>query len=133
MDIYLDEDVTARVASPLRASGHDAIHANEVGRKGRTDPQQLAFATAEDRVLVTCNHDDFLLLHEAWLLCPNGQVGDRTNVHAGIAIVPNSSRISDAELISVIEQFGRDYDAPAGRLFRWRRSGGWQEIHMDGT
>jgi hypothetical protein len=81
---------------------------------------------------VTCNHDDFMLLHEAWLLCPAGQAGHRPNPHSGIAIVPNRSRISDADLLSVVERFTRDYDAPAGRLFRWRRDSGWEEVTVPG-
>lgn len=130
MELYIVEDVTKRVSAPLCALGHDAIHTDEVGRKGRTDPRQLAFAAAQGRVLATCNLNDFVLLHEAWLLCPHGQPDPSRTSPAGIAIVPNSSRISDEESVSVIDRFARDFDSPSGRLFRWRRDHGWQEVSV---
>jgi predicted nuclease of predicted toxin-antitoxin system len=58
---YLDEHIHGAVASGLRQHGIDVLTAQEAGRSGLPDPDQLAFATAEDRVLVT--HDtDFLAL-----------------------------------------------------------------------
>lgn len=128
MNMYLDEDVTERIARPLRGLGHAVVHANEVGRKGRTDPQQLAYASAHGRMLVTCNRKDFIMLHEAWTLCPHGLGGRQQGVHAGIAIVPNSSRISDTELASIIDQLAREVEAAADRLYDWRRDQGWQLI-----
>lgn len=128
MTLSIDEDVTERLPPPLRALGHDVIHTREVGRKGRSDPQQLAFASEQGRVIVTCNDDDFVLLHEAWLLCPSGRSERQSSSHAGIAIVPNGSRILDAELISIVDQFAQDVELTTDRLFRWRREAGWQEI-----
>lgn len=59
---YLDENMHGGLAAGLRARGIDAVHVQEVGREGLPDPDQLAFATTEGRVLVT--HDqDYLALH----------------------------------------------------------------------
>jgi uncharacterized protein with PIN domain len=61
---HLDEQVGKAVAVGLRLHGIDVTSAGEVGLLGSTDPTQLAFATGENRVLVT--HDrDFLRLHAA--------------------------------------------------------------------
>lgn len=69
---FLDENTHGAVAPALRAQGVDAVHVQEVGRKGLSDSEQLAFATAEGRVIVT--HDqDYLALHAAGV------------AHAGIA------------------------------------------------
>lgn len=59
---YLDQNVTGGTAPGLRALGIDAVSAQEAGRCGLPDPDQLAFATAEGRVLITFDQD-FLTLH----------------------------------------------------------------------
>lgn len=47
--------------------------------EGRTDEEQLEFATGERRVLLTANRDDFARLNALWL---------RTNrTHAGLVIL----------------------------------------------
>ena len=58
--------------SGLRRAGDDVLTAQDAGRCGLADPDQLAFATAEERVMVTFD-TDYLALHYA---------GAR---HAGIA------------------------------------------------
>jgi predicted nuclease of predicted toxin-antitoxin system len=74
--LLLDEDVTPRLAAHLREDGFDAYHVDELHRSGLTDGEQLAFAAAAGRVLVTHNRDDFLLLASEWW------IGDRH--HAGV-------------------------------------------------
>jgi len=69
---YLDQNVLGGVAPGLRVLGIDAVTAQELGRCGLPDPDQLAFATAEGRVLVTFDQD-FLVLHASGIS------------HAGIA------------------------------------------------
>ena len=61
--LYLDEDVQRGVAVALRGRGFDTVSAHEVGRKGLSDAEQLAYAAAGERALVTFNVDDFLCLH----------------------------------------------------------------------
>jgi predicted nuclease of predicted toxin-antitoxin system len=65
--LYLDEDVHPGVATAVRRRGFDALSTHELGRWGRSDPEQLAYAAAEGRALFTFNAVDFLRLHQAWL------------------------------------------------------------------
>lgn len=74
--VLLDEDVHPSLAAALRRHGFDAVHAKEIGRRACSDAEQLAFAAAEHRVLVTHNRRDFLALARRWW--------DRHHHHAGI-------------------------------------------------
>ncbi len=56
--IYLDADVNVRLASAIRDEGFDAISAREIGNDFLSDAQQLAFAAAEQRTLLTHNLGD---------------------------------------------------------------------------
>jgi predicted nuclease of predicted toxin-antitoxin system len=57
--LYLDEDVDTLVARLLRARLHDVITASEAGQLGRSDPEQLTYAVAHLRAIVTHNRRDF--------------------------------------------------------------------------
>jgi len=58
--LYLDEDMSSRVAQALRSKGFDVISSHEVGNDGLSDEEQLRYATKEGRHLVTYNAKDFL-------------------------------------------------------------------------
>ncbi|MBK8553286.1 MAG: DUF5615 family PIN-like protein [Ignavibacteria bacterium] len=62
--ILLDEDIQLQLAFSLRRRGIDAIHIQEINRKGKTDEEQLNFALSQQRCLVSFNVKDFVLLHE---------------------------------------------------------------------
>lgn len=64
--LYLDHDISYRIAEQLRARGHDAIGAWEVGNAELPDWAQLEYATGQGRVLVTCNVQDFVPLYLEW-------------------------------------------------------------------
>ena len=59
------EMFSAAVAGHLRHLGHDARHVRDLRVAGRTDDEVLAVATVQDRVGVTENAVDFILLLEA--------------------------------------------------------------------
>jgi predicted nuclease of predicted toxin-antitoxin system len=59
---YLDEHIFAAVASALRQRGIDTLTTAEAGNLANSDEQQLAFAAAESRVLVT-RDKDYLIMH----------------------------------------------------------------------
>ena len=61
---YLDEHVDPAVAAGLRRLGIDVLTAGEAGRLSHDDPDHLAFATAEQRVIVTFDRD-YLDFHNA--------------------------------------------------------------------
>jgi hypothetical protein len=72
---FLDQNMNPAVADGLRRSGIDVLTAQDAGRCGFDDPDQLAFATAEGRVIVTFDRD-YLALHATGVS------------HAGIAWAP---------------------------------------------
>jgi len=51
------------LASALRKRGYDAIHIQEMDRKGYSDLDQLEYATSQQRCLFSFNVRDFVLLH----------------------------------------------------------------------
>jgi len=59
---YLDEHMDPAVAAGLRQRGMDVTTTTEEGLVGATDEDQLAYALANQRVLVT-RDSDFLVLH----------------------------------------------------------------------
>ena len=58
-ELYLDEDVSVRIAEILRGHGYEVRTAREEGMLGTTDAEQLAFAAAQGRVFLTHNRTDF--------------------------------------------------------------------------
>jgi hypothetical protein len=78
--LYLDEDATLRaLVRALLARGLDVTNAVDAGRTGLTDEEQLAYATAEGRVLYSFNIGDYHRLHGEWAAAGR--------VHSGIILV----------------------------------------------
>jgi predicted nuclease of predicted toxin-antitoxin system len=63
--LYADEQFPRRVVELLRGLGHDVLTVQESERSGDSDPEVLAFATADNRVVLTLNRWDFFKLHRA--------------------------------------------------------------------
>jgi predicted nuclease of predicted toxin-antitoxin system len=57
--LYTDEDMSALVATLLRSRGLDITTVPEQATLGKTDREQLEFATAQGRCLLTHNRVDF--------------------------------------------------------------------------
>jgi predicted nuclease of predicted toxin-antitoxin system len=53
----LDENVSYRVCTHLKAAGHDAVHVGEIGLTSTADVVITERAREEDRILVSCDHD----------------------------------------------------------------------------
>ncbi len=83
--LYLDENISLVVAEGLRRRGVDVVAARDAKRLGDDDRMQLAFATAENRVLATFD-DDFLAIAASGI------------EHAGIAYC-HSEKYTKGELI----------------------------------
>lgn len=91
MKLYLDEDLSPRIAERLRKQGIDAISAIEVGNIQFSDREQLAFATRAGRSLVSRNARHFIVLTRNAI--------QRQEPHAGIILCPPSIRGSEATQI----------------------------------
>jgi predicted nuclease of predicted toxin-antitoxin system len=76
MKLYADEQYPYPVIKCLRDLGHDVLTVREAGKANQRipDDEVLAFATENDRAVVTQNRRDFIRLH---FLQPN---------HAGIIV-----------------------------------------------
>jgi len=76
MRFYSNENFPLPVVEALRELGHDVRTSAEAGNanKGVPDEEVLRFATAEQRILLTLNRQDFITLHK---LTPS---------HAGIVV-----------------------------------------------
>ena len=67
--LLLDEDVHSGLGHVLRKRGYDAIHAQELDRKGRSDTDQLLFAIQQERCIISFNVKDFVILHNQLSFC----------------------------------------------------------------
>ncbi len=103
MKYLLDEHFSRHIAELCRTRyGLDAVSVEELGRKGRSDEEQLAFAAAEGRCIVTRDRDDFINLTYESL---------STNLpHAGVLLVPASILGEDfAGIAAAIARYDREH------------------------
>jgi predicted nuclease of predicted toxin-antitoxin system len=63
--LYFDRHIMKRLAVDLRGRGYDVLTTEEAGKDTVSDEEQLAFASAEGRTILTFNIRDFAPLHEA--------------------------------------------------------------------
>lgn len=90
--VPLDEDIHLEFAFALRRVNYDAIHIQEVGRKGKTDQEQLVHAISEQRAILTRNVRDFIQLHNDYCY--------RATEHYGIIV---SKRLSLSSLFHAMD------------------------------
>ena len=99
--IYLDEDVHVLVAPLLRQRNCRAITARDAGQLGKSDPEQLDYASIHGMTIVTHNRGDFEALHRRYL------AADQT--HAGILIaMDNRPYILARRILSAWDMFTAD-------------------------
>jgi hypothetical protein len=78
--MYLDEDSQNHgFLAALRRMGIDATSAVEAGRTGLPDPEQLAIARTEGRVLYSANRAHFARLHR--------EIVEGGGSHAGVILL----------------------------------------------
>ena len=75
---FTDEDIYGAIAVGLRRAGYDCVTTPEVGRLSQSDESQLAWASAELRVIITFNVAHFVALHRSWM--------QQSKSHAGIVV-----------------------------------------------
>ena len=59
IELYLDEDVDVLIAQLLVGRGFSAMTTREAGQLQKSDREQLAFASKEQRAFLTHNRTDF--------------------------------------------------------------------------
>jgi len=64
--LYIDEDLSDRIAVALRSKGFDAISAHEVNMRGKTDKEQLEYAIQHNRTILTRNIKHFITLQKEY-------------------------------------------------------------------
>jgi len=99
--LYLDEDISYRIAEQLRLRGYDCTSAQEQGAHRLSDQEQLECAVADQRGLVTYNRDDFIQLVVDWF--------DAGREHYGVLII--SSRIPKHAFGTIIRLLSEYLDA----------------------
>ena len=94
--LFIDEDVQAPLAPALRELGYDAVSAAECGRANQSisDEDQLAYATSENRILISYNVGDYYDLDRAWR--------DAGRAHCGIFV--GQQRSSFQHLLASIRE-----------------------------
>jgi len=84
--LLLDENLSPWVAETLRKDGLDAVHVRDRGLLKADDHVVLERAYGDDRILVTCNVDDFLKLARA------------RELHPGVVLVEDGDLLRDEQL-----------------------------------
>lgn len=125
-DLYLDNDVSLRLAPLLRAAGHEVTTTRELGGTTATDDAQLLIAVQNRWILVTSNRRDFRLLHDAWRTWAPA-FGLALPTHPGILVLdpaPPSAQLQ--ALAALLADSSRSL--VEGELFWWHRAEGWRRL-----
>ncbi len=102
MKLYLDEDISPKVAVILRKTGIDAVSAHETGMLEASDEEQLSFAAAEGRAMVARNRDDFITL--------TVQFFEGLKPHKGLIVVTHTlPGYEFSKLASLLMKYSKDY------------------------
>lgn len=92
--LYTDEDMSALVATLLRSRGLNVTTVPEQATLGKTDSEQLEFATFIGRCILTHNRVDFERLHLQYM--------EYSKQHFGIIIVPQKNAYEVAQRIGIL-------------------------------
>ncbi|MEH2368821.1 DUF5615 family PIN-like protein [Nostoc sp.] len=92
--LYSDEDMSALVATLLRSRGLDITTVSEQATLGKTDREQLEFATSVSRCILTHNRVDFERLHLQYI--------EDNKEHFGIIVVPQKNAYEVAQRIGIL-------------------------------
>ncbi len=125
--LFLDNDVSVRLAVLLNSEGHDVTTARQERRRSASDAEQLLRASEQGRILVTHNTNDYVLLHDAWLLWSSAW-GIEPH-HAGILTIPQSHHVPVDRMARDIDRLLQSGTTVVDRLYRRRIGGarvGWE-------
>jgi predicted nuclease of predicted toxin-antitoxin system len=107
MKLYLDEDLSPQIARRLREAGVDAVSAIEAGNVQLSDREQLQYAAAEGRVLVSRNVRHFIVLAKDAIA--------RQEPHSGIVLCSSSLRgFEIARIVTALRGVVQQHSAGPG-------------------
>ena len=92
--LYTDEDMSALVGTLLSSRGLDVTTVPEQATIGKTDAEQLEFATSLGRCFLTHNRVDFERLHLQYI--------EQSKEHCGIIVVPQKNAYEVAQRIGIL-------------------------------
>ena len=92
--LYTDEDMSALVVTLLRSRGLDVTTVPEQATLGKTDREQLEFATSLGRCILTHNRVDFERLHFQYV--------EEGKQHSGIIVVPQKNAYEVTRRIGIL-------------------------------
>ncbi|MDQ3703174.1 MAG: DUF5615 family PIN-like protein [Chloroflexota bacterium] len=128
-EFYLDHNVVAEAAVRLRALGHGARTAADIGLERARDHGHFLEAAQRGWILVTYNWKDFRLLHDAWREWPPAWGIDPAPQHAGILVIPAPDRPRGrwlaAEAAERLAAFVAEASPLTNTLHRWFSGAGW--------
>jgi nucleoside-triphosphatase THEP1 len=106
--LYADEQFPYEVVENLRTLGHDVLTVQEAGKANLKipDDEVLAFASSNERVILTLNRRDFKRLHRSTsnhagiIICTDD--ADRNGLAERINIAISTSEPLAGKLVSVV-------------------------------
>lgn len=112
MRLLLDANLSPRgIGEPLRRAGHDVLAlASEPALEGLDDPDVLALATSENRILVTRNSRDFAPILREW--------AEAGRAHAGCVLIWSLDHSQFSAIMTGLERL----------LVQRPHQGDWHEI-----
>jgi len=75
VSFYFDEHIQAALAEALKTRAVDVLTTQEAWNIGVEDLQQLAYATKNDRAILSYNKRDFALIHYQWMRIGRSHAG----------------------------------------------------------
>ncbi|NEO66548.1 MAG: hypothetical protein F6J98_41720 [Moorea sp. SIO4G2] len=108
--LYADQQFPLKATQHLRTLTHDVLTAQEAGNanQGIPDDEVLAFATDQNRAVLTLNRRDFIRLH------------NQSSAHAGIIVVKDDP--NKIQLAERIDKAIQAEDSLMGKLVRVTKS-----------
>jgi len=103
----LDENLSPRLAEPLRAAGHDVTHVHDVGLTGADDEAVIATARSEQRVLISADTDFGAILARSGastqsFLLMRRALGRRLTHHAALILDNPDAIATDLEIGAIV-------------------------------
>lgn len=122
---YFDEDISFQVVGLLRAVGHDVETVDDSKLREAKDHEQLLHAFQTERLLVTHNSKDFVLLHLAWIRWSAVWNVDPLPMHPGILVIPQTPVLVHRDAAYVLGELVDSGRELRSTVLSWRRQSGW--------